>query len=47
LARGSDGEFLPEDKTKSNFLCNLGYATPDEGVPMLGRLDFEEFCRIL
>jgi hypothetical protein len=46
LPGGSDGEFLLDDKTKSNFLCNLGYAAPDEG-PHARRLDFEEFCRIL
>jgi hypothetical protein len=38
LPGGSDGEFLLDDKTKTNFLCNLGYAAPDEGAPMLGVL---------
>lgn len=44
---GLDREFFPEGKTKSNFLCNLGYGAPDGARPRAARLDFEEFCTIL
>jgi 3-hydroxypropanoate dehydrogenase len=44
---GLDREFFPDGKTKSNFLCNLGYRAPDSTRPRAARLDFDEFCKIL
>jgi 3-hydroxypropanoate dehydrogenase len=45
---GVDREFFSDGRTKSNFLCNLGYAAPDATMrARAARLDFDEFCKIL
>lgn len=44
---GSEEEFLPEGRIKSNFLCNLGYGDPARLHERLPRLDFSEACMIL
>ncbi len=41
-----DREFFPDDRIKSNFICNLGYGDPDTLFPRSPRLEFEETCRI-
>lgn len=41
-----DGEFFPEGRIKSNFICNLGYGDPGRLFPRSPRLAFEEACRI-
>ena len=42
-----DGEFFPDGRWKSNFLCNLGYGDPSKLHPRNPRPSFEEACRIL
>jgi 3-hydroxypropanoate dehydrogenase len=42
-----DAAFFPDGKTKSNFLCNLGYGDSSKLHPRNPRLDFDEACRIL
>ena len=44
---GSEEEFLPEGRIKSNFLCNLGYGDPARLHERLPRLDFSEACKLL
>jgi 3-hydroxypropanoate dehydrogenase len=44
---GSEEEFLPEGRIKSNFLCNLGYGDPARLHERLPRLDFNEACKLL
>lgn len=44
---GVDGEFFPDGKLKSNFLCNLGYGDHEALFPRNPRLGFEEACTIL
>jgi len=44
---GSEEEFLPEGRIKSNFLCSLGYGDPARLHERLPRLDFNEACKIL
>lgn len=41
---GTDAEFFPDGRWKSNFLCNIGYGNPDGLFPRNPRLDFEEAC---
>lgn len=41
---GTDAEFFPDGRWKSNFLCNLGYGAPDGLFPRNPRLDFEDAC---
>ncbi|GAB4126488.1 MAG: malonic semialdehyde reductase [Sideroxydans sp.] len=41
-----DELFFAGTSIKSNFLCNLGYATPDGHYPRNPRLSFAEACRI-
>jgi 3-hydroxypropanoate dehydrogenase len=42
-----DGEFFPDGRVKSNFLCNLGYADASKLAPRAPRLSFDEACRII
>ena len=42
-----DAEFFPDGRWKSNFLCNIGYGTPDGLFPRNPRLAFEQACRDL
>lgn len=44
---GVDGEFFPDGRVKSNFLCNLGYGDRSDLRPRLPRLDFDDFASIL
>ena len=44
---GSEEEFLPEGRIKSNFLCNLGYGDPARLHERLPRLGFDEACMIV
>ena len=41
---GTDAEFFPDGRWKSNFLCNIGYGDPTGLFPRNPRLDFEEAC---
>lgn len=41
---GTDAEFFPDGRWKSNFLCNIGYGDPAGLFPRNPRLDFEEAC---
>jgi 3-hydroxypropanoate dehydrogenase len=48
FSRGKvDAEFFPDQKWKSNFLCNLGYGDGGRMRPRAPRLEFDEACRIL
>ena len=42
--KGTDAEFFPDGRWKSNFLCNLGYGDPEALFPRNPRLDFDEAC---
>ena len=42
-----DRAFFPDDKVKSNFLCNLGYGDPAGVKPRGPRFEFDEVCQIL
>jgi 3-hydroxypropanoate dehydrogenase len=42
-----DGEFFPDGKWKTNFICNLGYGDPSQLFPRNPRLSFDEACRVL
>lgn len=44
-AQTLDAEFFPDGRWKSNFLCNLGYGTPDGLFPRNPRLRFDQACR--
>lgn len=44
---GVDREFFPNGRTKSNFLCNLGYGEPAALHPRNPRLSFDEACSIV
>lgn len=41
---GTDAEFFPDGRWKSNFLCNIGYGQKDALFPRNPRLDFDEAC---
>ncbi len=45
-SRKLDAEFFPDGKTKSNFICAIGYADHARVFPRGPRLDFAEACRI-
>lgn len=42
-----DGEFFPDGRWKSNFLCCLGYGDPQKLRPAGIRLEFEEVCQLV
>ena len=42
--RKVDEAFFPDGRTKSNFLCSLGYGEPVALYPDMGRRTFEETC---
>lgn len=42
-----DREFFPDNRVKSNFLCNLGYGDASKLFPRSPRFEFDEVCRIL
>ncbi len=42
-----DGEFFPDGRVKSNFLCNVGHGDASKVMVKLPRLEFEEACRLL
>lgn len=44
---GVDGEFFPDGRLKSNFLCNLGYGDPAALPPRNPRLSFDEAAQII
>jgi 3-hydroxypropanoate dehydrogenase len=44
---GVDAEFFAGTKLKSNFLCNLGYGTPESLFPRSPRLAFDAACKVL
>ena len=44
---GVDREFFAGTKTKSNFLCNLGYGDPTGLRPRGGRFTFDEMAMIV
>lgn len=44
---GIDAEFFAGTQIRSNFLCNLGYGSPDGYRPRNERLAFDEVCQIL
>src|SRR5204862_8254497 len=39
-----DSAFFPDDRTKSNFLCNLGRGDPSKTFERLPRFAFDEVC---
>jgi len=41
-----DAEFFADKPVQSNFLCNLGYGTPDGLHPRGPRLSFAEACSV-
>lgn len=41
-----DAEFFPDGKTKTNFICSLGYGDPSKVMARHPRLAFEEACTI-
>ncbi|MBI3571800.1 MAG: malonic semialdehyde reductase [Gammaproteobacteria bacterium] len=41
-----DAEFFPDGKTRSNFICAIGYADASRVYPRGPRLDFAEACRV-
>ncbi|MDT3736942.1 MAG: malonic semialdehyde reductase [Denitratisoma sp.] len=41
-----DREFFPDGRTKSNFICSLGYGDPTALFPRSPRLEFHEACSI-
>lgn len=41
---GTDAEFFPDGRWKSNFLCNIGYGEPEALFTRNPRLDFDEAC---
>lgn len=43
---GSASRF-PDQRVKTNFLCNIGYGDPSKLFPRSPRLDFEESCALL
>jgi len=43
---GSASSF-PDQRVKTNFLCNIGYGDPSKLFPRSPRLDFEESCALL
>ncbi len=42
-----DAEFFPDGKTKSNFLCSLGYGDPAKIFARSPRLSFDEACTVI
>ncbi len=46
-AEGVRKEFFDETGFIPNFLCNIGYGTPEGMHPRLPRLSFDTACRIL
>jgi 3-hydroxypropanoate dehydrogenase len=42
-----DAEFFAGTRTKSNFLCNLGYGDASKVMPRSPRLAFDEACTLL
>ncbi len=40
-------EFFPGGKIKPNFICNIGYGSPEKLFPRSPRFKFEEFCSIV
>ncbi|SFG53873.1 3-hydroxypropanoate dehydrogenase [Novosphingobium sp. CF614] len=44
---GVDGEFFPEGRIKSNFICAIGHGDPAGVWPRNPRLSFEEACQLL
>ncbi|MGH6959985.1 MAG: malonic semialdehyde reductase, partial [Dongiaceae bacterium] len=42
-----DAEFFRDGRTKSNFLCNLGYGDGARLRPRNPRLEFDEACTII
>ncbi|MBI5783347.1 MAG: malonic semialdehyde reductase [Gammaproteobacteria bacterium] len=41
-----DAEFFPDGKTRSNFICAIGYADASRVYPRGPRFDFAEVCRV-
>ena len=44
---GVDGEFFPDGKVKSNFLCNLGCGDPSGLFERSPRLTYDEACKTI
>ncbi|MDF1791861.1 MAG: malonic semialdehyde reductase [Thalassobaculaceae bacterium] len=42
-----DAEFFAGTTIKSNFLCNLGYGTPESVFQRLPRFEFDDVCTIV
>jgi 3-hydroxypropanoate dehydrogenase len=45
-AKKLDEAFFAGTSIRTNFLCNLGYGTPEKLYPRSPRLDFAEACRV-
>ena len=46
-AKGVNEAFFSGTSWRANFICNLGYGTPDKLRERGPRLDFEEACKLL
>ncbi|HAQ68742.1 MAG TPA: nitroreductase family protein, partial [Gammaproteobacteria bacterium] len=42
-----DEEFFPDGKTKSIFICGIGYGDAEKIFPRGPRLDFDKACEII
>jgi 3-hydroxypropanoate dehydrogenase len=42
-----DGEFFPDGRTRTNFICALGYGDPSKVFARSPRFDFDDVCRIV
>jgi 3-hydroxypropanoate dehydrogenase len=42
-----DREFFSGTHVRSNFLCSIGYADPDQNYPRGDRFAFDEVCQVL
>ena len=45
--QGVKDEFFPDRNVEVNFLCNIGYGTPEGLHPRAPRLDFDDACDII
>lgn len=44
---GVDREFFPDGRSRSNFLCNLGYGDPARLHPRTPRFSFSQACQVV
>ncbi len=46
-AEGTKREFFPDKPYEVNFLCNIGYGSPENLYPRSPRFEFDEVCEII